>query len=598
MYYTPLANYSVSDNNPIRASARPPMMADMTAISPTTGELMVPGNAGVVIQAKSGDNAIRVSGTATTTAGLVSNGTTANQIQFFSNGNITAAFDSRGLYLVDDDWINIGSGKIVIYTGAGNLIGNLVIGSSLSGTKVTGGGVYNTFIGQTTGQENTTGQQNTFVGYGAGRNNTIGANNTNFGVNAGQDNTTGNNNTNIGQNAGIKQTGSHSVYIGAGAGGGAITGTGSFNQCIGVTSGLALTTGSRNNFIGTDSGKSITSGSGNQFIGHGAGQQVTTGDNNVGIGHYAGGSFQESTASRNTSVGAYSSERLTTGQNNTIVGYAAGAFLNIGDRNTIIGKDAGYGMTTGVANVCIGEGAGNNITTGMNNIYIGQACTAGGANVTNETVIGSNLFGRGSATTTISGNTIFFTLTGDSFRPITYIDNNGFAITGTGTPGSDGRRLYLFAGDNRTNKWELYVNPEDKLIFKNTGSGYFSYMTPSLNGGLVTVSDIRAKHNIKPLTNGLSIVTRMNPVYYNYRSDTNNRLQSGLIAQELLPLIPEAVDTSDPEQFGIDYVAITPYLINSIQEQQIEITSLKTLVSDLQVQLSLLKSVVDTLVSK
>lgn len=60
---------------------------------------MVPENAGVVIQAKSGINAIRVSGTATTTAGISGTGTTSNQIQFYSNDTIVAAFDQMGLYL-------------------------------------------------------------------------------------------------------------------------------------------------------------------------------------------------------------------------------------------------------------------------------------------------------------------------------------------------------------------------------------------------------------------------------------------------------------------------------------------------------------------
>jgi hypothetical protein len=271
MYYTPLANYSVSENNPIRASVRPPKMSDMTAISPTTGELMVPGNAGVVIQAKSGDNAIRVSGTATSTAGLVSNGTTANQIQFYSNGDITAAFDSRGLYLVDNDWINIGSGKIVIYTGAGNYTGNLVIGSSLSGTKLTGTGIsgmYNTFLGYGTGVENTTGHMNTFVGYGAGQFISTGAGNVCVGCNAGQNQLVGNNNTYIGQNAGINDNGLASVYIGASAGGGSSTITGSFNQCIGVLTGTGLTTGFNNTFIGKDAGRTCTTGNSNIIIGN------------------------------------------------------------------------------------------------------------------------------------------------------------------------------------------------------------------------------------------------------------------------------------------------------------------------------------------
>ena len=98
MHYTALHNYSVAAGRPPVPAQKAPAMAAFTAIAASSGELMVPENAGVVIQAKSGINAIRVSGTATTTAGLTGPGTTANQIQFYSNDTIVGAFDKGGLY--------------------------------------------------------------------------------------------------------------------------------------------------------------------------------------------------------------------------------------------------------------------------------------------------------------------------------------------------------------------------------------------------------------------------------------------------------------------------------------------------------------------
>jgi hypothetical protein len=86
------------------------MMSAMTAISPVTGELMVPGNAGVVIQSKSGDNAIRVGGTAmASNMTLAGANSTLNQIQFFSNGNIVSAFDESGLYFPDSKGVYFGN---------------------------------------------------------------------------------------------------------------------------------------------------------------------------------------------------------------------------------------------------------------------------------------------------------------------------------------------------------------------------------------------------------------------------------------------------------------------------------------------------------
>jgi hypothetical protein len=101
MHYTALHNYSAAAGIPPSPAQRAPAMASFTAISAASGELMVPENAGVVIQAKSGINAIRVSGTATTTAGVTGPGTTSNQIQFYSNDTIVGAFDQNGLYFPD-----------------------------------------------------------------------------------------------------------------------------------------------------------------------------------------------------------------------------------------------------------------------------------------------------------------------------------------------------------------------------------------------------------------------------------------------------------------------------------------------------------------
>jgi hypothetical protein len=110
MHYTPLASYSIPKRPVLQAPVRAPMMSAMTAISPVTGELMVPGNAGVVIQADSGKEAIRVSGTAmTANMTLSGHNSTLNQIQFFSNGELVSAFDQQGLYFPNAKGIYFGN---------------------------------------------------------------------------------------------------------------------------------------------------------------------------------------------------------------------------------------------------------------------------------------------------------------------------------------------------------------------------------------------------------------------------------------------------------------------------------------------------------
>ncbi len=124
MHYTPLASYSIPERPVLQAPVRAPMMAGNFAISPVTGELMVPGNAGVVIQADSGKQAIRIGGTAmTSNMTLSGNNTTLNQIQFFSNDTLVSAFDQQGLYFPDTKGI---------YFGTSNTFGALTYSSNVT----------------------------------------------------------------------------------------------------------------------------------------------------------------------------------------------------------------------------------------------------------------------------------------------------------------------------------------------------------------------------------------------------------------------------------------------------------------------------------
>ena len=122
MHYTPLSGYSLPERNPSNPPVRAPLMSAFTTISPVTGELMVPGNSGVVIQADSGKEAIRVGGTAmTSNMTLPGFDTSLNQIQFYSNGNMVSAFDQNGLYFPNSKSVFIGNqtsfGQLTYTTG-------------------------------------------------------------------------------------------------------------------------------------------------------------------------------------------------------------------------------------------------------------------------------------------------------------------------------------------------------------------------------------------------------------------------------------------------------------------------------------------------
>jgi hypothetical protein len=74
-------------------------------------------------------------------------------------------------------------------------------------------------------------------------------------------------------------------------------------------------------------------------------------------------------------------------------------------------------------------------------------------------------------------------------------------------------------------------------------------------------------------------------VYFTYIANPDIGRQVGLIAQDVLSVLPEVVsETSievpnaaegEPNQYGISYASLVPVLINAIKELKAEIDALK-----------------------
>jgi hypothetical protein len=83
-------------------------------------------------------------------------------------------------------------------------------------------------------------------------------------------------------------------------------------------------------------------------------------------------------------------------------------------------------------------------------------------------------------------------------------------------------------------------------------------------------SDIRLKTSICPITYGLNEVSQLNPVSFYWCEDVKERRglekQIGFIAQEVEPIIPEAVGLGADGLYSLDPSKIIPALVKSIQE--------------------------------
>ena len=96
-------------------------------------------------------------------------------------------------------------------------------------------------------------------------------------------------------------------------------------------------------------------------------------------------------------------------------------------------------------------------------------------------------------------------------------------------------------------------------------------------GGNVTAfSDIRVKTNLVIIPNALDKVSQLNGYTYTRTDEAHlGQKQTGLVAQEVLKVMPESVSGTDETGYGVNYGSLVGLLVESIKELKAEIEELK-----------------------
>jgi hypothetical protein len=102
-----------------------------------------------------------------------------------------------------------------------------------------------------------------------------------------------------------------------------------------------------------------------------------------------------------------------------------------------------------------------------------------------------------------------------------------------------------------------------------------------VSGNITANSDIRIKTDIRKIENAIEKVKQINGVTYIRVDNESLGRQTGVIAQEVLEVLPEAVIKSDEDMYSVAYGNMVGLLIEAIKEQQSEIDELKSLVKQL-----------------
>lgn len=442
---------------------------------------------------------------------------------------------------------------------------------------------------------------NTIFGYNSFNTTTTGLNNVGLGKFVLQDNTTGYSNIAIGDSSLNSNT------------------TGYENISIGYTNLSVNTTGASNTVVGSRAMVSNTSGWINTAVGNGSLHDNTTGMANVANGSVSLynntiGSFNvaiglrslysNTLGNRNTSLGSDALQSNITGSNNTGLGYEALFDIN-GSNNVSIGYQTLRTNTSGNGNIAIGNQAGYN-ELGSNKLYIENSASATPliygefdndilrANaqrffVNDPTVNGVQMVLKNSNRYQhfIDANLNFGTAGGDFLMATA--ENNGetAGIRGDGnnvtiwSPGDGGRQLRILDEDAWSdNNGNPYDNAAEVAYIANNGQ-YFQ------------VSDRNKKENIQKIDNALSKIMQVSGYTYQYKlkpaeieKGEKPTVSSGVLAQEIETILPEAVQKNESGEYFVDYAAITPLLIEAIKEQNTKIQSLEERLKALEEKLS------------
>ena len=186
------------------------------------------------------------------------------------------------------------------------------------------------------------------------------------------------------------------------------------------------------------------------------------------------------------------------------------------------------------------------------------------------------------ADSAVSSAFIFESIENNSLQEIMRFTSNGRCLIGTSSAigsGSNGHGLDVFSvggGPHVMNLKNSDTSGGANMIRFIDGSGdvcgEINSNATNNTTSYGTSSDGRYKDVIGE-ARGLEIINSLNPVKFTWKSSGEE--DEGLIAQEVLKIVPNAVTGSEETKYMMDYSKLVTPLIAAIQEQQKEIEELK-----------------------
>jgi hypothetical protein len=257
------------------------------------------------------------------------------------------------------------------------------------------------------------------------------------------------------------------------------------------------------------------------------------------------------------------------------------------------------------------EGYGWRITSNNNpsSTYAGNLQFTRGVGTSTYTVAGyfdnsSNLFGNASM---VIGTAYRYYMDGGSSIGVGYNGTGTYSPVQTyGSKSSYGGIYDNYSavnmmwdssgnGGQYRSAWHYYWSVANGCMGidgSTTSSSYSVYVTGAIyaTGDIVAFSDARLKENIYTIEDSLTKVLRLRGVNFNRIDDPEKKLQMGVIAQEVLEVVPEVVTHSEKtdaegntgEEYGVNYGALVGVLIEAVKELNAKVDAQAKLIEELR----------------
>ncbi|QIE60215.1 hypothetical protein G5B37_11785 [Rasiella rasia] len=419
--------------------------------------------------------------------------------------------------------------------------------------------------------------------------------------------------------------------------------TGTENTAFGNTALRSNSTGSNNTALGHYAGQYITTGSQNTAIGNRALWYGSTGDNNIAVGsrslrdNSSGANnvamgvvalFHATSANNNVAIGSGALQENITGSDNVSLGYFSALRHTTSTNNVYIGSLAALGSSgttyTSANNVMIGHSSGLNSGSVTGNVFLGYQS---GASETNS----NRLYIENSSTSSplVYGefDTNVVRVNGDfQINDINITTQKGLlqnddsfvhGVDATIDFGGGGNHIMLSSQEGGTETGGIHLDGNSVTVWSpadnnrafrvldedfwgdSDGNPFnnnaeLAYIDNS--GQYVQASDRRRKQNINVISASLDKINKINGYTYEYKINSTERSKgerpkktSGVLAQELQKILPEAVQVSEDNEYFVHYAGITPLLIEGIKELNQENIQLKKEQSELKLRLEKLE---------